>query len=81
VEAERKVSGADGKRTRDKRVPALRLESDGVAGPAAPFDGKEALQADNERMGQELARITEQRDILKKLRASSPNHRTAVCPD
>ena len=35
-------------------------------GLAAPSDSEEVLQAENERLGQELARITEQRDILKK---------------
>lgn len=37
-----------------------------VAGPVAQSDIKEALQAENERLRQELAWITEQRDILKK---------------
>ncbi len=47
-----------------------------VAGPAAPSDSKEALQAENERLRQELARITEQRDILKKAAGilSEPSH-------
>ncbi len=37
-----------------------------VAGPAVPFASKDDLQAENERLRRELARITEQRDILKK---------------
>src|SRR4051812_17871514 len=37
-----------------------------AAGVAAQSDSKEVLQAENERLRQELARITEQRDILKK---------------
>lgn len=76
MEAEREVSGADGKGAGGKRVPALRLESEGAAGPAAPSDSKEALQAENERLRQELARITEQRDILKKAAGilSEPSH-------
>lgn len=47
-----------------------------VAGPAAPSDSKEGLQAENERLRQELARITEQRDILKKAAGilSEPSH-------
>ena len=47
-----------------------------VAGPAAPSDSKEALQVENERLRQELARITEQRDILKKAAGilSEPSH-------
>ena len=47
-----------------------------AAGVAAPSDSKEALQADNERLRQELARITEQRDILKKVAGilSEPSH-------
>jgi transposase len=45
----------------------LRLESS---------DSKEVLQAENERLRQELARITEQRDILKKAAGilSEPSH-------
>lgn len=44
--------------------------------PAAPFDSKETLQAENERLRRELARITEQRDILKKAAGilSEPSH-------
>ena len=47
-----------------------------AAGLAAPSDSKEALQAENERLRQELARITEQRDILKKAAGilSEPSH-------
>jgi len=47
-----------------------------AAGPAALSDSKEALQAENERLRQELARITEQRDILKKAAGilSEPSH-------
>lgn len=47
-----------------------------AAGPAAPSDSKEVLQAENERLRQELARITEQRDILKKAAGilSEPSH-------
>jgi len=37
-----------------------------AAGVAAPSESKESLQAENERLRAELARITEQRDILKK---------------
>jgi transposase len=37
-----------------------------AAGVAVPPDSKESLQAENERLKAELARITEQRDILKK---------------
>jgi transposase len=37
-----------------------------AGGLAAPSDSKEQLQAENERLRQELARITAQRDILKK---------------
>ena len=80
MEAEREGSGADGEGAGDKRVPALRLESEGAAGSGrrsgCPFDSKEALQAENERLRQELARITEQRDILKKAAGilSEPSH-------
>ena len=51
-------------------------QPDRVAGLAAPFDSKEALQAENERLRQELARITEQRDILNKAAGilSEPSH-------
>ena len=47
-----------------------------AAGLAAPSDSKESLQAENERLRQELARITEQRDILKKAAGilSEPSH-------
>ena len=47
-----------------------------AAGLAAPSDSKEELQAENERLRQELARITEQRDILKKAAGilSEPSH-------
>lgn len=47
-----------------------------AAGLAAPSESKEALQAENERLRQELARITEQRDILKKAAGilSEPSH-------
>jgi transposase len=47
-----------------------------AAGVAAPSDSKEVLQAENERLRQELARITEQRDILKKAAGilSEPSH-------
>lgn len=47
-----------------------------AAAPAAPSDSKETLQAENERLRQELARITEQRDILKKAAGilSEPSH-------
>lgn len=47
-----------------------------AAGLAAPSDSNEALQAENERLRQELARITEQRDILKKAAGilSEPSH-------
>lgn len=47
-----------------------------AAGPAAPSETKEGLQAENERLRQELARITEQRDILKKAAGilSEPSH-------
>ena len=38
------------------------------------------MQVENERLRREQARITEQRDILKKLRASFPKHRTGVFP-
>jgi transposase len=37
-----------------------------AAGAAGPSGSKEALQAENERLKKELARMTEQRDILKK---------------
>jgi transposase len=37
-----------------------------AAGWAPPPESKESLQAENERLRHELARITEQRDILKK---------------
>ena len=37
-----------------------------AAGPTGPAAGKEALLAENERLRRELARVTEQRDILKK---------------
>jgi transposase len=47
-----------------------------AAGVAAPSASKEVLQAENERLRQELARITEQRDILKKAAGilSEPSH-------
>ena len=47
-----------------------------AAAPAAPSDSKEALQAENERLRRELARITEQMDILKKAAGilSEPSH-------
>ena len=47
-----------------------------AAGVAAPSDSKEVLQSENERLRQELARITEQRDILKKAAGilSEPSH-------
>jgi len=37
-----------------------------AAGTTLPSASKEALQAENERLRRELARVTEQRDILKK---------------
>jgi transposase len=37
-----------------------------AAGPAVSHVSKEELEAENERLRRELARITEQRDILKK---------------
>ena len=37
-----------------------------AAGVAVPPESKESLQAEKERLRAELARITEQRDILKK---------------
>jgi transposase len=37
-----------------------------AAGASGPLVSKEELQAENERLKRELARITEQRDILKK---------------
>ncbi len=37
-----------------------------AAGVAAPGENKQSLQAENERLRRELARVTEQRDILKK---------------
>jgi transposase len=37
-----------------------------AAGLAVPPESKESLQAENDRLRAELARITEQRDILKK---------------
>lgn len=37
-----------------------------AAGPAVLHTSKEELEAENERLRRELARITEQRDILKK---------------
>jgi transposase len=51
-------------------------QADRAAGPAAPSDSKEALQAENERLRRELARITEQRDVLKKAAGilSEPSH-------
>lgn len=51
-------------------------QPDRAAGLAAPSDSKEALQAENDRLRQELARITEQRDILKKAAGilSEPSH-------
>jgi hypothetical protein len=39
-----------------------------------------ALRVENERLRREWARITEQRDILQKLRASFPKPRTGVFP-
>ena len=47
-----------------------------AAGLGAPPDSKDALQAENARLQQELARITEQRDILKKAAGilSEPSH-------
>lgn len=47
-----------------------------AAGVAVPPESKEALQTENERLRQELARITEQRDILKKAAGilSEPSH-------
>jgi transposase len=47
-----------------------------AAGLAVLSDSKEALQADNERLRQELTRITDQRDILKKAAGilSEPSH-------
>jgi transposase len=47
-----------------------------AAGLDATSDSKEALQAENERLRQEQARITEQRDILKKIAGilSEPSH-------
>lgn len=51
------------------------------AEPTGSPVSKEDLVAENERLRRELSRITEQRDILKKPRASSPNRRRAVCPD
>ena len=38
----------------------------GAAGAAGRSGSKEALQVENERLKKELARMTEQRDILKK---------------
>lgn len=37
-----------------------------AAGAVGPHVSKEELEAENERLRRELARITEQRDILKK---------------
>jgi len=37
-----------------------------AAGVAVPVENKETLLAENERLRRELARVTEQRDILKK---------------
>jgi transposase len=47
-----------------------------AAGLATPSDSKEKLQAENERLRQELARITAQSDILKKAAGilSEPPH-------
>jgi transposase-like protein len=51
VEEQWEDCGSNRTGTGDQRVPVVQLES---------------LQAENERLRAELARITEQRDILKK---------------
>ena len=52
-----------------------------AAGAPGLPESREALQWEVMRLRQENLRLTEQRDILKKPRASSPNRRLAVCPD
>jgi transposase len=47
-----------------------------AAGVAVLPESKESLQAENERLRAELARITEQRDILKK----AASNRTEASP-
>jgi hypothetical protein len=56
----------DGKGTADRRVQLYDWNRKGRPDPAAPSDSKEALRAENEHQRLDLAKISQQWEILKK---------------